>query len=51
MANVYVEYIDHITGDHNTEKMSWNAFCNASLEPHIEITFCCLDTDPRVNAE
>lgn len=49
MKNIYVEYIDHITGNHNTEVLSWDAFCNLSMEQQMEITFCCSADDPRVN--
>ena len=47
--DMYVEYIDHITGIHNTEILSWRAFCNLGMERFIEITFCCATDDPRVN--
>lgn len=51
MKNIYVEYIDHITNTKNTEVLSWSAFCDLSMERHIEVTFCCTTDDPRVNVE
>ena len=51
MKDMYVEYIDHITGNHNTEILSWRAFCDLGMEPQMEITFCCTTDDPRVNVE
>lgn len=49
MKNIYVEYTDHITGNRNTEVLSWDAFCDLSMEQQMEITFCCSADDPRVN--
>lgn len=51
MKDIYVEYIDTITGNHNTEVLSWLAFCGLSMEPQMEILFCCTTDDPRVNVE
>ena len=51
MKNIYVEYTDTITGDHNTEILNWIAFCDLSMEPQMEIIFCCPTDDPRVNEE
>jgi hypothetical protein len=49
MKNIYVEYTDHITNNRNTEVLSWDAFCDLSMEPQMEIHFCCSTDDPRVN--
>ena len=51
MKNIYVEYIDTITGNHNTEVLNWLAFCDLSMEPQMKIIFCCSTDDPRVNKE
>lgn len=51
MKDMFVEYIDHITNTKNTEILNWSAFCDLSMERHIEVTFCCTTDDPRVNVE
>lgn len=48
---MFVEYIDHIHGWTNSERLSWEAFCNLSMDWGIEILFCCATDDPRVNIE
>ncbi len=50
-TEMFVEYIDYIHETKNTEILSWEAFCDLSCEPYIEITFCCASSDPRVNME
>jgi len=51
MKEVYVEYVDHITKVHNSEVLTWRAFCSLSMEPQMEILFCCFTDDPRINQE
>ena len=51
MKNIYVEYIDTITGNHNTEVLNWLAFCDLSMEARMKVIVCCSTDDPRVNKE
>lgn len=51
MTNIYVEYTDHIAKVNHSEILTWSAFCDMSMEQHIEITFCCITDDPRINVD
>lgn len=49
---VFVEYTDLAISEYQQmDVMSWDAFCDLSLDPLCTVHFCCFADDPRVNVE
>jgi len=48
-TDMWVEYTNTIEGWSYSEVLSWEAFCDLSMERGIEITFCCSVDDPRLH--
>lgn len=51
MPNMFVHYKHNLENFEMTETLSWEAFCNLSMEYGVDILFCCTEDDPRINVE
>lgn len=48
---MFVEYLLPGNPIKQSERMSWEAFCDFCTWWGVEILFCCATDDPRVNVE